>query len=75
MVYRLLGWGVVVGAYHKIYAGYKMFHVLVQNLHFIMVLVHGLTNIPTFSEVGGIRGVAQPWPSSIPTSGNKNKLK
>ena len=54
MVYRLLGWGVVGGAYHKIHAGYRMFHVLVQNLHFIMELVHGLTSIPTFSEVDEI---------------------
>ena len=52
MVYRLLGWGVVGEAYHKII---RLFLVLVQILHLIMELVHRLRNILRFSEVGGIQ--------------------
>ena len=37
MVYRLLGWGVVGGAYHKII---RLFHVVVKRLHLIIELVH-----------------------------------
>ena len=53
MVYKLPGWGMVGGAYHKMqdtdcsWASAK--------LHLKMELVHRLTNIPRFSEVGGIQ--------------------
>ena len=61
MVYRLLGRGVVGGDYHKMHmhTGYRMFHVVVQKLQLIIIkmeLVHGLTNIPRFTEVDGIQG-------------------
>ena len=36
MVYRLLGRGVVGGAYHKIQDSYRLFHVLVQKLFLIL---------------------------------------
>ena len=38
---------------------YRLLYVLVQKLHLIMELVHKLTNISTFSEVGEIQGIEQ----------------
>ena len=71
MVYRLLGWGVVVEAYHKMYMhkGYSMCSCASAKItidNYIMELVHGLTNIPRFTEVGGIQGLEQCCPSKHP---------
>ena len=52
MVYRLLGWGVVGEAYHKIQDTYASTKMMLK-----MELVHTLTNIPRYSEVGGIQGL------------------
>ena len=65
MLYELLVWGVVGGAY-------RLLHVLVQTLHLIMqfsaLLVHWLANITRSSELGGI-WVGQLCLSSRSTSG------
>ena len=70
MVYRLLGWGVLSEAYHKMqtHTGYRMFHVQVQKLQLIVImeLVCGLTNIPRFTEVDGIQSLGQLCPSKHP---------
>ena len=50
MVYKLLGWGLVGGAYHII--RYGLFHVLVKKLHFIIELVHRIRSILRSYEVG-----------------------
>ena len=50
MAYRLLGLSVVGGVY---IIRYKLFHVVVQKLHFIVELVHRLRNILSIYEVGG----------------------
>ena len=60
--------GVVSGAYLKIQDTNCFMCYIVQILHLIMELVHKLTKIPRFSEVGGIQCVGQLCSSSKSTS-------
>ena len=53
MIYRLLGWGVVGRAYHKI----QIVSCASEELHIIVELVHRIKNILRFYEVGGNMGV------------------
>ena len=69
MVYRLLSWGVVDAAYHKIQIVSCVSAKI--TLVVIMELAHGLRNILIFSEVGGIWGLGPLLPTSKSTSGKQ----
>ena len=66
MIYRLLGWDVVGGAYHKI----QIVSCASAKLHLIMELMHRLRNILKWMEYGAKHYFD---PSLNPFLVNKNK--